>query len=160
MVSGALGASGRDLPVTVDSRGRIAEFRGVWACTPNQEEAENAVGRPPFANDREVDDAGRSLLRKTGNRAVLITRGAKGMCVYARGEAPVRVPAFGEGEVADVTGAGDTVIATFTLALIVGASFLEAALLANYAAGLVVMKYGTATVGPDELSAAIRGDRP
>ena len=78
------------------------------------------------------------------------------MSVFERRGKVRHLPAFGEGEVADVTGAGDTVIATFTLALIAGASFVEAAALANVAAGLVVMKYGTATVSPDELAEAVR----
>jgi len=78
------------------------------------------------------------------------------MSLFERGGASVHLPAFGAGEVADVTGAGDTVIATFTLALLSGASFPEAAFLANLAAGLVVMKYGTATASRDELRAAVR----
>jgi rfaE bifunctional protein kinase chain/domain len=146
------------VPLTVDSRGRIAGYRRAWACTPNQEEAENALGLPPLRSEAEVEAAGRSLLEKTGNRAVVITRGARGMSVFERRGKVRHLPAFGEGEVADVTGAGDTVIATFTLALIAGGTFVEAAALANYAAGLVVMKYGTATISPEELAGAVRGD--
>jgi rfaE bifunctional protein kinase chain/domain len=143
--------------VAVDSRGRVTRFRGFTACTPNQEELEQALGLPPLADD-EVDAAGRKLLRRCGNRAVLVTRGAKGMVLFERGRAALHIPAFGSDEVADVTGAGDTVIAVFTLALIAGAGFADAARLANYAAGLVVTRVGTATVGRKELIAAIRED--
>ncbi len=147
----------RGFPVTVDSRERIVEFRGLSACTPNQEELEQALGLEPLA-DEQIVDAGRRLLRRCRNRAVLLTRGAKGMVLFERGRKPVAIPAYGSDEVADVTGAGDTVIATFTLALLAGASFPEAARLSNYAAGLVVMKAGTATVGSDELCGAIHED--
>ena len=148
----------RGLPVLVDSRSRVAEFRGATACTPNQEELERALGLPPLAKPADVEAAGRKLLRRTGGQAVLVTRGASGMCLFERGRPPLHVRAFGSDEVADVTGAGDTVIATFTLALLAGADFADAARLANYAAGLVVMKAGTATVGPDEVVAAVRED--
>lgn len=146
------------VPLTVDSRSRIGGYRRAWACTPNQEEAENALGRPPLRSEAEVEAAGRALLERTGNRAVVITRGARGMSVVERRGRIRHLPAFGGGEVADVTGAGDTVIATFTLALIAGGTFVEAAALANYAAGLVVMKYGTATITPAELAEAVRED--
>ena len=148
----------RGLTTTVDSRSRVALFRGVAACTPNQEELEQALGLEGLDDDRAVDNAGRRLLRRTGDQAVLITRGARGMRLYVRGKRPVDVPAYGSEEIADVTGAGDTVIATFTLALIAGASAVEAAHLANYAAGLVVRKAATATVERPELIDAIRED--
>ena len=106
----------------------------------------------------DVDDAGRRLLRKTRDEAVLLTRGARGMSLFRRRTPPLHVPAFGSDEVADVTGAGDTVIAVFTLALLAGADFSDAARLSNYAAGLVVMKAGTATIDPAELCEAIRED--
>ena len=141
--------------VTVDSRERVAAFRGATACTPNQEEVERALGVTSFRGTAAVLDAGRKLLRRTGNDAVLVTRGAAGMVLIERGGSPVSIPPFGDGEVADVTGAGDTVIAVFTLARACGASFEEAARLANVAAGLVVMKYGTATVSPRELLRAL-----
>jgi bifunctional ADP-heptose synthase (sugar kinase/adenylyltransferase) len=91
--------------------------------------------------------------------AVLVTRGSRGMDLFERGQPAIHVPIFGSDEVTDVTGAGDTVIATMTLALSAGASFYEAARLANYAGGLVVMKRGTATVSARELSDAVRSDR-
>ena len=142
-------------PVTVDSRHRIAAFRRVAACTPNQEEVERALAGGPLSSDRAVAEAGRALLRATGNGAVLVTRGARGMLLVEQGCPPVAIPPFGSGEVADVTGAGDTVIAAFTLALLSGGSPAEAAVIANTAAGLVVMKYGTATVSRAELARAL-----
>jgi rfaE bifunctional protein kinase chain/domain len=142
--------------VTVDSRERVSEYRRVSGCTPNQEELENAMGLSRAPDDRGVAAAGNELLRRTGDRAVLVTRGAQGMILFRKGAPPFVVPPFGSGEVADVTGAGDTVIATYTLALLAGGTPEEAAVLANTAAGIVVMKYGTATVGPRELAAAIR----
>ena len=102
--------------------------------------------------------AGRGLLGKTEAQAVLLTRGAEGMTLFERDSPSTRIPAYGSDEVADVTGAGDTVIAVFTLALLSGGDFADAAHLANYAAGLVVLKAGTATVTVDEIVAAIKED--
>ena len=90
---------------------------------------------------------------------MLVTRGSDGMALFERGRPPLHIPMHGSDQVADVTGAGDTVIATFTLALAAGASPEEAARLANYAGGIVVMKRGTATVSADELVAAVRQRR-
>jgi rfaE bifunctional protein kinase chain/domain len=142
--------------VTVDSRGRVAAFRRMAGCTPNQEEVENALGLSRSPDDRGLVDAGRELLKKTRNGTVLVTRGAKGMILFRKDNPPLAIPPFGSGEVADVTGAGDTVIATYTLALLAGGSPEDAAVLANIAAGIVVMKYGTATVSPRELTSAVR----
>lgn len=144
-------------PVTIDSRARVTEYRGMTVCSPNQEELESALGGA-LITDRALPTAGKELLRRTGNRAVLVTRGAKGMTLFERRMKPTTIPAYGSEEVADVTGAGDTVIATLTLALIAGASLIDAAILANYAAGIVVQKMGTATVSPGELLAAIETD--
>jgi rfaE bifunctional protein kinase chain/domain len=141
------------MTVTVDSRARVAQL--LTACTPNQEELEQALKVDALTDDA-VSEAGRQLLRRTGNRAVLVTLGAKGMCLFERGRRTVAIPPYGSDEVADVTGAGDTVIAVFTLSLLVGADTVEAAALANYAAGLVVTKAGTATVEREELIDAIR----
>jgi len=148
----------RSIPVLVDSRSRVTEFRGATGCTPNQEELERALNLEPLSDDAAVESAGRKLLRRADAKAVLVTRGARGMCLFERSKKPVHVPAFGSDEVADVTGAGDTVIATFALALLAGARFIDAARLANYAAGLVVMKAGTATVSANEVVAAIHED--
>lgn len=141
-------------PVLVDSRSRVADFRGVLACTPNQEEVERMLDRP-LPDEAAVLSAGTALLEKTGNRAALVTRGALGMVLFRSGESPISIPAHGSDEVADVTGAGDTVIAVFALAVAAGAPLPDAARLANVAAGLVVMKAGTATVTPDELRGAL-----
>jgi rfaE bifunctional protein kinase chain/domain len=151
----AVRAAWRGKIATVDSRQRIVAYRGMTACTPNQEEVERALDLPGLPTTSHLEAAGLALLARTGDATVLVTRGAKGMVLF-RGS-PLTIPAFGSGEVADVTGAGDTVVATYTLALLAGGSAVEAALLANIAAGLVVMKYGTATVTPKELIAAIRG---
>jgi rfaE bifunctional protein kinase chain/domain len=142
--------------VTVDSRTRVGSFRGVTASTPNQEEVERTLGLAPISTRRALEEAGRDLLRRTGNEAILITRGAKGMSLFRRRKPVDHIPAYGNEEVADVTGAGDTVIATFTLALLAGADPLEAARLANYAAGLVVTKAGIATITRAELTRAAR----
>ncbi len=152
------GLRGPTPPVLVDSRGRVIEYRQVAACTPNQEELERSLGLAPLADDKAVETAGRKLLRRTGNHAILVTRGALGMCLLERGRPSAFIPAFGSDEVADVTGAGDTVTAVFTLALLTGAGYVDSAKLANYAAGLVVMKAGTATVSQDELVGAVEED--
>ena len=105
-----------------------------------------------------LERAGRALLKRTAMDAVLVTRGSRGMALFQPKQPTVHVPIFGSDEVADVTGAGDTVIATTALALAAGASFYEATRLANYAGGLVVMKRGTATVSAQELSDAVTSD--
>jgi bifunctional ADP-heptose synthase (sugar kinase/adenylyltransferase) len=109
-------------------------------------------------NGAALERAGRLLLRRTGMQAVLITRGSRGMALFQPRQPAIHLPIFGSDEVTDVTGAGDTVNATFGLALAAGASFYEAARLANYAGGLVVMKRGTATVSPRELADAVSSD--
>jgi rfaE bifunctional protein kinase chain/domain len=152
-------AAGKGLVVTVDSRARVGLFRGLTACTPNQEELERELGLDSLP-DADLADAGRGLLRRTGNQTALVTRGARGMVLFQRRRPPLVIPAYGSDEVADVTGAGDTVIAAFTLALIAGATPEQAARLANYAAGIVVTKAGTATVRPAELLGAIQEDSP
>ena len=101
-----------------------------------------------------LERAGREVLRRTRSGAVLITRGSRGMALFQPRQTTIHIPIFGSDEVADVTGAGDTVIATSALALAAGATFYEAGRLANYAGGLVVMKRGTATCG----RAPIAGD--
>jgi bifunctional ADP-heptose synthase (sugar kinase/adenylyltransferase) len=93
-------------------------------------------------------------------QSLLITRGRDGMVAFDRERRPVDIPIFGSDEVADVTGAGDTVIAAFSAALATGATTEEAAQLANYAGGIVVMKRGTATVSRDELLRALEQSPP
>jgi rfaE bifunctional protein kinase chain/domain len=146
------------IPITLDSRYRLLDFSGATAATPNQPEVEEIL-RTEIANDNErLRAAGRTLLQRMKLDSLLITRGRHGMMAFERGRKPVEMPIYGSDEVADVTGAGDTVIATFTAALAAGASTEEAARLANYAGGIVVMKRGTATVTRDELVEAIRGN--
>jgi rfaE bifunctional protein kinase chain/domain len=148
----------RAIPVLLDSRYRLFDYRGLTTCTPNESEVEAALG-VQIDDDLDVlERAGRLLLRRTGMQAVLITRGSRGMALFQPKQPTVHVPIFGADEVTDVTGAGDTVNATFGLALAAGASFYEAARLANYAGGLVVMKRGTATVSAKELSDAVISD--
>jgi D-glycero-beta-D-manno-heptose-7-phosphate kinase len=146
----------REPPILVDTRYRLLAYRGLTACTPNESEVEQALGVRINDNPRTLERAGRDILAQTGMRAVLITRGSRGMALFEPDRPTVHIPIFGSDEIADVTGAGDTVVATVTLALAAGASFEQAARLANFAGGLVVMKRGTATVSPAELREAVR----
>jgi rfaE bifunctional protein kinase chain/domain len=141
--------------VLVDSRYGLAGFAGMTACTPNESEVEALLGVRINEHREVLENAGRTLLRKLGCRAVLITRGSRGMALFEPNRPTDHIPIVGSDQIADVTGAGDTVIATFTLAIASGASFGDAARLANHAGGLVVMKRGTATVSRDELAASI-----
>jgi D-glycero-beta-D-manno-heptose-7-phosphate kinase len=149
----------RGIPVTVDSRFALLASRGMTAVTPNEAEVEAALGVRIGHDRKRLEAAGRALLRRLGVKAVLITRGSHGMALFEPGREPLHIPIHGSDEVADVTGAGDTVIATFTLALAAGATPAEASLLANYAGGIVVMKRATATVSSEELLAAVDGGR-
>jgi rfaE bifunctional protein kinase chain/domain len=145
----------RPIPLLVDSRYRLLEYAELTSCTPNEAEVEHILGAPIGDDLDALERAGRTLLDRTKMQAVLVTRGSRGMALFQAGQVTIHVPIFGSDEVTDVTGAGDTVLATFGLALATGASFYEATLLANYAGGLVVMKRGTATVSAHELSAAV-----
>jgi rfaE bifunctional protein kinase chain/domain len=146
------------VPVLVDSRYDLLKYRGLTACTPNESEVEQALGSAIGDAPRALERAGRAILARTRMEAVLVTRGSRGMALFEPGQPTVHVPIFGSDEIADVTGAGDTVMATLTLALAAGASMPDAASLANYAGGLVVMMRGTATVSARELAAAVRND--
>jgi D-beta-D-heptose 7-phosphate kinase/D-beta-D-heptose 1-phosphate adenosyltransferase len=147
----------RRIPVLVDPKVRhLSLYRGVSLVTPNQREAEQASGIA-IRGSAALLAAGRELLKRLGCRAVLITRGEQGMSLFERGRRPVHIPTSAR-EVFDVTGAGDSVIATLALALCAGARNTEAAVLANYAAGVVVGKLGTACATPGEvLTAAGKG---
>jgi rfaE bifunctional protein kinase chain/domain len=147
------------VPVTVDSRYGLLAFRGMTAVTPNEPEVEAALGISIGHDRRKLEAAGRTVRRRLGAEAVLITRGSHGMALFERGRKTLHIPIYGSDQVADVTGAGDTVIATFTLALAAGATPADAGRLANYAGGIVVMKSGTATVTAAELAEAVRGER-
>lgn len=144
--------------VVVDSHGNLARFKGATALTPNQPEAEATLG-DSVTDLPSLERAGERLLKMTSSEGVLITRGSEGMSLFERDHPPVHLPVSDltkVTEVFDPTGAGDTVAATFTLALTAGASMADAAVLANIAAGLVVRRLGCATNTPDELLAAIR----
>ena len=143
--------------VLVDSRYSLTGFTGVTACTPNEPEAEALLGIRIGDSTGMLERVGRSLMDQLQCKAVLITRGSRGMALFEPGKPTDHIPIVGSDQIADVTGAGDTVIATFALALASGGTFAEAARLANYAGGLVVMKRGTATVSREELISAVRG---
>jgi len=145
------------LPATLDSRFSLMNFSRLNAATPNEPEVEAALG-VSIGNDlKKLEWAGRTLLRKLRHEAVLITRGKDGMALFERGKKTFHIPIHGSDEIADVTGAGDAVIATFTLAIASGAAYNHAAALANYAGGIVVMKYGTRPVTREELIQAVAG---
>jgi len=148
----------RPVPVLIDSRYRLLAYRGLTACTPNESEVEQVLHIDIDDDLHALERAGRSLLKRTRMQAVLVTRGSRGMALFEPAQRTVHIPIFGSDEIADVTGAGDTVMATLALALAAGASYYEAARLANYAGGLVVMKRGTATVSARELADAIESD--
>jgi rfaE bifunctional protein kinase chain/domain len=147
------------IPATIDSRFSILSFSNMTAATPNEPEVEAALATSIGNDANKLEWAGRTLLRKLQHSALLITRGKQGMALFERGKKTVHIPIHGPDEIADVTGAGDTVIATFTLALAAGASYYDAARLANYAGGIVVMKYGTRPVTYEELMKAVEEER-
>jgi rfaE bifunctional protein kinase chain/domain len=146
------------IPATIDSRFSLLSFSKLTAATPNEPEVEAALGISIGDDAAKLEWAGRTLLRKLKHDALLITRGKDGMALFEKGKKTICIPIHGSDEVADVTGAGDTVIATFTLALASGAGYPEAARLANYAGGIVVMKYGTRPVTHEELVQAVEAD--
>ncbi|MCU1306479.1 MAG: hypothetical protein JWN45_1174 [Acidobacteriaceae bacterium] len=139
------------IAVTLDSRYRMLEYTGITAATPNEPEVEEALNVKIGTDTDRLYAAGKSILQKMKMDSLIITRGRHGMVSFERGNKPVEIPIHGTDDVADVTGAGDTVIATFTAALAAGADPEDAARLANCAGGIVVMKRGTATVSADEL---------
>jgi rfaE bifunctional protein kinase chain/domain len=153
LVAAAREAVGPSGTVLCDSRYRLLDFAGVDGATPNEEEAEATLGRP-LGDGAALRAGGAWLRERLRARFVLVTRGSLGMVLCDDGGC-ARVPVHGTDQVADVTGAGDTVIGTFALALAAGATPLEAALLADYAGGVVVMKRGTATLSRQELRGAI-----
>jgi rfaE bifunctional protein kinase chain/domain len=148
-------------PVTLDSRYRLHEYAGLdlTAATPNEAEIEAAHHARIGGDAAKLDSYARRTMARLNLGALVVTRGRHGMTVFERGRVPHPIAVFGSDQAVDVTGAGDTVIAAFTLALAAGATVPQAARIANYAGGIVVMKRGTATVTPDELVAAIRSDR-
>ena len=144
----------REIPVLVDSRFRLSQFPGFTSATPNEDEVEELLGAE-HSDEAALASAAEGLRQKLGHQALLVTRGGQGMTLLEANTAPLHIDAAGSRQPLDVTGAGDTVMATYALALASGASFADAAKLANFAGGLVVMKRGTATVSADELLASI-----
>ncbi len=142
------------LPVLVDSRFRSLDFTGFTSATPNEDEVEQVLGRR-LTDTVTLEAAASELRERLRHQALLITRGSQGMLLVEAGAKPLHLAAVGSREAVDVTGAGDTVIAAYTLALASGASFPDAARLANYAGGIVVMKRGTASVEARELLSSI-----
>jgi rfaE bifunctional protein kinase chain/domain len=150
--------AGDGQPVCVDSRYALASFAGVTVCKPNEPELELLTGRP-LRSEADLMEAGREAVKRLGCRALLVTRGRHGMALFEEDGKVDLIPVYGAKEAVDVTGAGDTVIASFSLALAAGATFGEAARLANVAGALVVQKAGTATVSRDELLGELRSAR-
>jgi rfaE bifunctional protein kinase chain/domain len=148
------------VPIVLDSRYRMLQYAGVTAATPNEPEVEEALGVQIGQDWGRLLVAGEKLMAHMKLQSLVITRGRDGMAAFDQRHKPVDIPIYGSDEVADVTGAGDTVIAAFTAALAAGATTEEAAQLANYAGGIVVMKRGTATVSRDELMGAIEQTPP
>jgi rfaE bifunctional protein kinase chain/domain len=146
--------------VVLDSRYRMLEYSGAVAATPNEPEVEAALGLRIGNDWSRLCSAGEQVMARMKLRSLVITRGRDGMAAFAGKHKPVDIPIFGSDQVADVTGAGDTVIATFAAAIAAGADTEGAAHLANYAGGIVVMKRGTATVSRQELLDALEHSPP
>lgn len=144
----------RKIPVLVDSRFRLSTFGGFTSATPNEDEVEQLSGNK-IRTAEQLETAARNLKKELRYGALLVTRGGHGMMLLEDGVPPLHIKAVGAESPVDVTGAGDTVIAAFSLALSCDSSFSDAARLANYAGGLVVMKRGTASITPAELEHSI-----
>ena len=144
----------RNVPVLVDSRFGLRRFTGFTSATPNEDEVEQVLARH-FKDVAELESEAEAMREQLNYRSLLITRGSRGMLLLEEGVEPLHIEAVGAREAVDVTGAGDTVIATFALALASGATFADAAHLANHAGGLVVMKRGTATINRQELLSSV-----
>jgi D-glycero-beta-D-manno-heptose-7-phosphate kinase len=149
-----------EVPIILDSRYRMLQYSGITAVTPNEPEVEESLGIRIGQNWDQVVAAGQQVMQHMKLQSLVLTRGRDGMVAFDRQHKPVDIPIFGSDQVTDVTGAGDTVIAAFTAALAAGATTEEAAQLANYAGGIVVMKRGTATVSREELLHALEQSPP
>lgn len=144
-------------PCIVDSRYQVMQFTGVTLVKQNESEAAAAIGFPINDNISLVN-AGTKMLEALQAEAVLITRGPDGMSLFEKNGAITHIPVTNKSEVYDVTGAGDTVVVAFMLAIAAGAGYAEAARIANFAAGIVVRKPGTATTTVKELKEAVGAD--
>jgi D-glycero-beta-D-manno-heptose-7-phosphate kinase len=150
----------RSVPIILDSRYRMLQYSGITAATPNEAEVEEALGIRIGQDWNKLMSTGEQLMSHMKLQSLVITRGRDGMVALDHKHKPVDIPIVGSDQVVDVTGAGDTVIAAFTAALAAGATTEEAAQLANYAGGIVVMKRGTATVSQEELLQALEQSPP
>lgn len=137
-------------PIIVDSRYRLSKFKEVTTLTPNIEEAEFLTGLN-ISNEIDAIKASLEIQKKLRPKAVLMTMGSKGILIHPKEKKPKIIPPYGSGQVADTTGAGDSVLSTYSLSLCSGGSFEESAFLANIAGGIKVKKMGTATVSFEEL---------
>lgn len=156
LLRGELAGGGK--PLLVDSRFRLGAFGGFTSATPNEDEVEQWAG-VPLKSSEDLRAAGERLRSALGLRALLITRGKKGILLLEDGSAPLEMDSVGSHDAVDVTGAGDTVMAAYALALASGSTYADAARLANHAGGIVVLKRGTATVAAQELLASLRDNR-
>src|SRR5713101_6454188 len=147
-------ADQRRIPVFIDSRFRLSEFPRFTSATPNEDEIAQLSGQP-LTSELELEALGARLREQLEYQSLLVTRGGRGMVLFEADAKPLHIEAVGSRQPVDVTGAGDTVIATYALAIASGASFAEAARLANFAGGIVVMKRGAATVSAEELISSI-----
>lgn len=143
-------AKEKDLMVIVDAQGDFQRFQDCTLMTPNQPDAE-AYAQMEINSREALEKLGEILLNKSGVKALLVTRGGEGMVLFQKGKPMFEIPAFNRSEVFDVTGAGDTVVATMALALTSGASMEEAMALGNLAASIVVRKPGTAVTSQKEM---------
>jgi rfaE bifunctional protein kinase chain/domain len=157
-VRGATGRAKREIPVTLDSRYQLNRYKnaGITSATPNEAEMEALHHTAIGSNLKELERCGELTRSELKLQSLLVTRGRDGMALFQPGQKPLHIPIHGSDQAVDVTGAGDTVLAAYTLGLASGASALEAAHIANIAGSLVVMKRGTATVSREELLEAIR----
>lgn len=146
----------RQIPVILDSRYRLLNFKGITISTPNEPEVENCLQIKLNDDEKTLNKAGRTLLKKTEGTAVLITRGSKGMVLYEKRKPAFEIPIHGTKDIVDVTGAGDTVASILSLALASGSGFKEASLLSNVGANRVVMKKGPATLSLLELKDSLK----
>jgi D-glycero-beta-D-manno-heptose-7-phosphate kinase len=148
----------RGIPVTVDPKlENFKLYRQITCMTPNVHEAMDGGGVRTIGSEEEFNALGEKILKRLNAQSILITRGEKGMSLFERGKKPYYIPTRAR-EVFDVTGAGDTVISTFTLAVAAGAPMRIAAELSNYAAGVVVAKIGTATATGAEILKAVQAN--
>jgi rfaE bifunctional protein kinase chain/domain len=145
----------RGIPCIVDSRYNILAFKGATVVKQNEAEVAAALGYKTLDTIEALEEAGRRMQETMAAAAILLTRGPEGMSLFEAGGKVTHIPVSNASEVFDVTGAGDTAVVTAALALAAGASFAEAARLANFAAGIVVKKPGTATTTTAELREAV-----